>query len=68
MKKPVPRETRASLLEINECQDCGNSLVHDVYTGEELEEMEIKLGKNQRMSFCENCEILYVNSSTSSKP
>lgn len=61
-RKPIPRESRAFYERIDNCKDCGLSLKHDFYTKDELVEKGINLGKNQRISFCDKCEILYINS------
>lgn len=63
MMKPIPKESRSTTLKLDECQVCKKSLTHNFYTPEELLEKNIHLGVNQRISFCTDCEILYVNSS-----
>jgi len=50
---------------VDKCRNCHNDLNHDYFTAEELEHKKSKgmnLGKNQRLSFCEKCEIEYINS------
>ena len=63
MTKPIAKESRSTTLRLDNCQDCKESLTHDFYTPEELLEKNINLGINQRISFCERCKIMYVNSS-----
>lgn len=50
---------------IDKCKDCQSDLNHNHYTEEELKNLKSKgmtLGKNQRVSFCEKCETIYINS------
>lgn len=59
------RETRAFAEKLEKCRECNQDLNHSYFTEEQLEQKKssgMNLGKNQRLSVCEKCDIEYVNS------
>ena len=54
---------RSFIEKIDKCRDCKSNLNHNYYTKEELQKTEkMTLKESQRISYCEKCEIIYINS------
>ena len=61
----MSKETRSFAGKLENCRECNGTLNHEYFSEEQMKQKKdsgMNLGENQRLSFCEKCEIEYVNS------